>query len=180
MRRPSRFGWMEFLSGILMICLGIFTLRRPDSMFTGFAIAYGILAMITGICDVVFYIKSERYLGFGPVVALISGILGVMVGVVLLAHPGMGTWIVSTLFPLWFIAHCVSRMTHLNLIRLTAGRFCFWLSLILNVLGLILGISMLFEPIFSVVAAATLIAFYLIGSGIASIVLAFSKMGSRW
>lgn len=180
MKKRSGFGWIEFVSGILMILLGIFTLRKPNSMFTGFAIVYGIIAVITGICDIVFYIKSERYIGLGPSLALVAGILGVMTGIALLSHPGVGTWIVSILFPLWFIAHCISRMTHLNVIRIAAGRFYFFFSLVVNILGLVLGVMMFFEPVFSIVAAATIIGVYLIGSGIESIVLAFSRIGSGW
>lgn len=179
MKKRSGFGWVECISGICMLLLGVFTLFNPGDALTGFAFVYGIVAVITGVCDIVFYIKAERYTGFGPVVALISGILSTMAGFILLAHPGTGKWIVSILFPLWFIAHCISRLAHANVIRFTSGTLFYYFSLIVNALGLIMGIVMLFEPVFTWVAAGTIIGIYLIASGVESIVIACSKMGSR-
>ncbi len=180
MKKRSGFGWIEFISGLCMLLLGIFTLFRPQGMFTWLVVIYGISAVITGICDIVFYIKTERYTGFGPVVALISGILSVMAGAVLLAHPDTGKWILSVLFPLWFIAHCISRLAHLDTIRFAAGKTCYYISLVINILGLILGIMMILQPIFTFIVAGTLVGIYLIVSGVEAIIIAFSKMGSGW
>lgn len=180
MKKPSGFGWIEFISGLCMLLLGVFTIFRPQGMFTWFVMIYGLLAVITGICDIVFYIKTERYTGFGPIIALISGILSVMAGAILIAHPGMGKWILSVLFPLWFIAHCISRLTHLNTIRFVAGRVYYYISMVINIFGLVLGILMLLEPMFAFVSASTLVGIYLIAAGIEAVVIAFSKVGSGW
>lgn len=180
MRRRSSFGWIEFVSGFCMLLLGIFTIFRPQGMFTWIAVIYGIIAVITGICDIVFYIKTGQYTGFAPIVALISGILSVMAGTILVSHPGVGKWIITILFPLWFIAHCISRLSHLSTIHFVAGKAYYYFSLTINILGLVLGIMMLFYPIFTIMTAGTLIGIYLIISGAESIVIAFSKMGSGW
>ncbi len=180
MKKRSGFGWMECISGICMIALGFFTFIKPGNIFTGLAVVYGVIAVITGVCDIIFYIKTERYTGFGPAIALVSGILSVMAGMVLLSHPDLGKWIVSVLFPIWFIAHCISGMAHLDIIRLAAGKFCCYFSLIIDILGLILGIALLFRPTVTVIAAGTIIGVYLIVFGTESLVLAFSKMGSDW
>lgn len=180
MRRRSGFGWVEFISGLSMILMGIFTIFRPQGIFTWIAVIYGIIAVVTGICDIIFYIKAERYTGFGPIISLISGILSVMAGTILLAHPGIGKWILSILFPLWFIAHSISRLTHLDTIRFIAGKVYCNLSMATNVLGLLLGVVMLFEPVFTIIASGTLIGIYLIISGVEAVVLAFSEMGAGW
>ena len=77
MKNRSGFGWIGFISGLCMLLLGVFTFIRPESMFTWFTVIYGLIAVITGVCDIVFYIKAERYTGFGPVISLIFGVLGV-------------------------------------------------------------------------------------------------------
>ena len=180
MKKRSGFGWIQFIIGILMIALGIITLIKPDGAITWLVVVYGLMAIITGICDIIFYIKEERYLGFGPVVALISGIFGVMVGSMLLITPATGRFILAFLFPIWFIAHCVSHLSHLEVIRATAGSFYYYFVLVTNILGLILGIMMLFQPIISLLSVGLIIGIYLIILGINSIVIAFSKMGSIW
>ena len=72
MRRRSRYGWLELIEGILLILLGIYTLCNPGGMLRGITFAYGFLAVITGISDIVFYAKTERYIGFGPTIALVN------------------------------------------------------------------------------------------------------------
>ena len=84
MRGRSGFGWSQFIMGVCLVLLGVFTFLRPRSIFTGLATVYGIMAVITGICDIVIYIKEARFTGFGPAVALVSGILSMMTGIALL------------------------------------------------------------------------------------------------
>nr|WP_294530722.1 DUF308 domain-containing protein [uncultured Blautia sp.] len=108
MRRRSGFGWLEFIEGLLLILLGIFTCVRPGSILEGFVVLYGLLAVVTGIGDIVFYVKMERHMGFGPSISLIAGLLSVMAGFMLLVHPDAGKWIIALLVPIWFIAHCIT------------------------------------------------------------------------
>lgn len=180
MRGRSGFGWSQFFMGVCLILLGAFTFLRPRSIFTGIAVLYGIAAVITGICDIVIYIKEERFSGFGPVLSLVSGILSIMTGITLLAYPGVAEWVISLLFPLWFITHCISRLTHLGIIRLLAGRSYYYFSLIVNLIGLVLGFLMLFQPFLAFFTVGYLVAFLLIAFGIDCITMAFTDLGSRW
>ena len=81
-------------------------------------ILYGLLAVVTGIGDLVFYVKMEQHMGFGPSVSLIAGLLSVMAGFMLLVHPDAGKWIIALLVPIWFIAHCISRLMGVYLLLL--------------------------------------------------------------
>lgn len=107
MRDRSSFDWLELIEGILLIALGVLTFMRPDGAITGIVVVYGVMAVIMGIADILLYVRLERYTGFGPVVSLISGILSVMTGLMLLIYPTAGKIILTVLFPIWFIAHCI-------------------------------------------------------------------------
>ncbi len=74
---------------------------------------YGIVAVVIGsIVDIVFYVRTERHSGFGPTVALVTGILGVMSGVMLLAYPTAGRVGVYAGFS--HVVHCtVSPVCHI-------------------------------------------------------------------
>lgn len=180
MRNRSRSSWMKFFLGILLIILGIYSFVRPDNTLTGIVIICGIVAIITGISDIMFYVRIDRYTGFGPAVALVTGVLSVMSGFMLLVYPGTGKWILSLLFPIWFITHCISRLSHLSIIRLTAGDFTYYAALIVNIIGLMLGFMMIVRPYFSLMSAGFIIGFYLILLGIDNIVMALSRMHSEW
>ena len=179
MKRRSGFGWFELISGIVLLLLGGLTVIFPASALTAVVILYGLIAVITGISDIVFYVKTERYTGFGPVLSLISGIFSIMAGVMLLVYPNAGKWVMILLLPIWFIAHCISRLTHLPVIRLTAGNFCCYFALAVNIIGIVLGCLMIVWPSLSLFSAGFLIGAYLILLGADSIVTAVSRIGMQ-
>ena len=75
MKKYSGFVWMELIVGALLILLGIFTFLRPGSLLTGIVAIYGLIAVITGVEDILIFIRLEKYTGLGPYASLISGIL---------------------------------------------------------------------------------------------------------
>lgn len=83
------------------------------------------------------------------------------------------------LFPIWFIMHCISRLTHLPIIRMTAGTGYYYFTLIVNILGLLLGFVMIFNPKISFFSVSYIIGCYLLLIGIDHLVLAVSKLGMR-
>lgn len=180
MKRYSHFGWMELIIGVLLVLLGLFTLLRPGSVLTWLILFYGLLAMFTGVSDIIFYVKTERHMGFGPTISLVSGILSILSGLMLFLYPGVGKWAMAIFFPMWFIAHCISRLSHLNFVRGLAGTGYYMVALVINVIGLLCGCLMLLFPGFSLVTMNYIIGIYLILLGIDSIVLACSKAGTRW
>ena len=158
MKREGGFGWSELIAGILLILLGVFTFARPESMLTGAVVIYGIIAIALGIEDIVVYVRLSRFTGFGPMLSLI-------------------------LMPIWFIAHCVSGLTRVNLVRLIGNSFYYYFTLLLNILGLILGFMMLFSPVLSFLtirAISYLVAVYLVLFGVESVIAAFARRNSDW
>ena len=103
-----------------------------------------------------------------------------MAGVMLLVYPNAGKLILSVLVPLWFLAHCISRLSNLNKIRFFAGEFPYYFTLILNVLGLVLGGLMILNPWISLLSVPLVIGIYLLLLGVDCLILAFSKLGTRY
>ena len=170
MRNRSRFGWIELIEGILLIILGIFSFLRPDSMLSGFVMFFGLIALCIGILDIIFYVRTEEHVGFAPTIALMSGCLSVRAV----------KWAFSLFFPMWFIAHCISRLSQLPMIRVWTVKWHYYFIMIANIVGLFLGIFMLIRPVAALISLSYLIGIDLILLGIDSIILAFSRMGSDW
>lgn len=63
MRKRTEFGWMELILGIILTILGIFTMIRPESMLNSIVICYGIVAAVSGIADIIFYVKDGAAYG---------------------------------------------------------------------------------------------------------------------
>lgn len=168
----------ELIVGLLLILLGIFTFVCPDSMLTGAVVIYGITIIAMGALDIVIYIKLSRFNGFGPMLSLITGILSVMCGVMLLANPNAGKWALTVLLPLWFISHCISGLSRIGLVRLFGSRPYYLFSLILNILGLMMGIFMIFSPALSFLTVrivSYMAAFYMVLFGAESVLAAFAR-----
>lgn len=177
MNRRSSFGWLELLTGIFMILLGILVFAVPNLIMTSMIIFFGIAAIIMGVTDIVLFIQVERYTGFGPILSLITGIISVMSGVVLLIYPKLGAIMLTVLFPIWFIAHCISRLMQVHHIRLVAGDSMYVFTLVVNIIGIVLGFMMLLSPLFTLSAIRCFAGCYLILLGVESILTAVSRMG---
>ncbi len=177
MRRRSGFGWLELIIGILLIALGILAFAEPELALTSMVFVYGIAAVVMGVADILLFVSVERYTGFGPVLSLVSGILSVMSGIMLVAYPRTGVLVLTVLFPIWFIAHCISRFAHLSHIRFIVGRGTYYFILVINIIGLVLGILMLLNPLFTLTTIRCFASIYLILLGVDSVVMAFSNVG---
>lgn len=180
MTRRSGFGWLQLAIGIALIVLGVLALANPDLALNGMVIAYGIAAVVMGVADILLYIRVERYTGLGPILSLISGILSVMSGVMLMLYPRAGVLVLTVLFPIWFIAHCVSRLMHVNHIRYVAGDGVFSFALVVNIVGLILGFLMLLSPHTTLSTLRWFAGIYLVLLGMDGVVTAVSRMGTRY
>lgn len=178
--KRSTLGWVEIVLGILMVGLGIYTMMNPGTAITAIVIAYAIAAIVSGIADFVIYYKLERRGGFGSAMMIISGILNVLVGILLLFNIGAGAWTLSILFPVWFIIHCVARLANLDFVKTFGSRFEYWVTLIANVLGIIFGIIILFNPFAGAVSLVYFVAFYLLVMGLSSIINGFGNVGKAY
>ena len=180
MRSKKTLGWGELALGILLIALGIFSFARPESALAGVTYLYGILALVTGIIDIVFYVKLEQRPGFGPGLSLAGGILSILAGLMILLYPSAGAWALVVLFPIWFIAHCISRLTRLPLVRLAGRSGYYYFTLVLNILGIVLGFIMIVDPLISLFSLGYVIGMYLLILGIDSLVAALDLLDSRY
>ena len=76
---------------------------------------------------------------------------------------------------MWFIAHCISRLSHLDAITSDCGKFVYYVTMAINMIGIVLGIMMVFRPFMAFVSASFIIGTYLILLGIDNVITAFSK-----
>lgn len=175
--KRSTIGWVEIILGILMVVLGIYTLMNPDTAITAIVIVYAIAAIISGIADFVIYYRLEKRGGFGSAMMILAGILNVAVGVLLLFNIGAGAWTLSILFPIWFIFHCIARLANLDYVKAYGSTFEYWVSMIVNVVGVILGFMILFNPFASLLTVVYFVAFYLLFEGFGSLIGGFGNLG---
>ncbi|MDO4197797.1 MAG: DUF308 domain-containing protein [Erysipelotrichaceae bacterium] len=175
MNRKESFNWMEFMAGVICVIVGIYTLSHPKAALSSFAVVYGIMAVINGISDMAFYMQLERSTGFGPMLSMISGIVNIMLGIVLIMFNNITVRMMSIIFPVWFIIHCLGRMLNLNFIKLTEGNKQFYISMAVCIAGIVIGVAMLFHPFGTEKLIGALAGIYLLLVGIGKLLMVFGQ-----
>ena len=69
MSRKTGLGGLELILGIVLVLLGIYSFARPEGALTGAVICYGTVAVVTGVADILFYMKMEQHMGISPTVS---------------------------------------------------------------------------------------------------------------
>ena len=57
MKYEHRYLFVEILEGVLLVMLGVATMLRTEQVLDSLTLIFGILAVITGLADVMFYIR---------------------------------------------------------------------------------------------------------------------------
>lgn len=170
MKNRKVVGWIGLTVGIIMLLFGLYSIMNPSIALGSLVLAIAIIAAVWGVAEIIFYVQLEKRTGMGPPIALVSGIFSIVAGVFLMFNTGAGKVAVTVLFPIWFIAKCISGLANLSFTRFIAGTATYWLSLIVNMLGLFFGIVLLFNPFASFVGAGIVVATYIFIWGISNIV----------
>ncbi len=72
--RRSDIGWFELIVGIILIIFGVVIMASAGRGTYLDRDSVWCLAILSGIGDIVLYVKMEHFTGFGPIVSLVTGI----------------------------------------------------------------------------------------------------------
>lgn len=164
--RKRSFNWGYLLVGILFVAAGILALVNPVGNLEALAVAFAFLAVINGI----WLLVNSR----GSVWRVIGGVLDILIGVFFFANIYLAMAALPYIFAVWFIVDSLVRLATIGITRLL-GTGYFVLSLILNILGVIVGVMLLFSPITSALTLSFWVGFYLLLAGVQALSLSFSR-----
>ena len=160
---------VDLIAGILFILMGIGSFAYPVDATLWLSLLFGILMIVTGISDIVMYSRLSKSGMPGSVVSLISGILCVITGVLVLFNPFVGVFTLMILFPIWFMFHCISRISVVTAMKdsISGGRYA--LALVLNIIGIVLSFILMINPAYSLLSLSWISSIIMIIIGIDSI-----------
>ncbi len=153
----SNYRTMFLFRGIAAVLFGIIALVWPNMTLSILVFVFGLFAVISGITAVVAALRNTEFPGWGWLLA--EGILGVLVGVIALAWPGITALAFLYLLAAWAILTGVFEV-----IVLTA---------LTGVISIIFGILIAAQPSSGLLAVVWLIGVYAILFGIMYIVMYF-------
>ena len=166
--------WSEIIVGIIFLIAAYFAFISPVTTLLSFAILFGLAAIFRGIIAIIGYSDLKKITGQNATLALVIGILEIIVGIVFLFNMGLAVSVLAYTFAFWFIIDSVSGLLNVNRTR-ALGNGAYWFSFIINLLGVVIGISLLFNPITAGLTLSFLVGFYFLLFGIESIVLGIMK-----
>lgn len=168
----SRGAWLalNIITGVLMIVLGAIFLAHPGFalatvlvLIGAFLIVYGVVLALAGL------IGHAEGRGW----AIFTGILGVIVGIIAIAWPGMSALALLYILGAWAIVTGVVDIAGAFVSGLKGGKRV-WL-IIVGVLSVAIGIVFFVYPVSGALAILWLVGIYLIVYGLLRIVDGFTR-----
>ena len=165
------FDFGSLLIGILSLLVGVIALRNPLASLASIVMYYGVFAILKGIVEIVLRNKVRKYHTSGNIL-LFTGIINIIFGLLLVFNVEIGMIVMPMVFAFWFLFDSIMGIFRARPIK-EFSNSKYWLSIILSVLGIILGILLIDNPFASMFTLVSLVGFYFILLGIRYVVDAF-------
>lgn len=170
--RKRGVDWASLILGILFVIAAFIAFRDPVGDLKALVWVFGVFAIIKGIFEIFIRSRLRRVTDNALIFPLIMGIVDIMLGLFFLMNSFAGMVTLGYLFAFWFIFDSIMGLMTANLSRQISNGY-FWFSVIVNVIGILLGIYLLFNPLAALLTLSFLVGFYFLMFGLVRIVYAF-------
>lgn len=161
--------WSILIRGIIAIAIGIILLAWPASTIRVLAYVAGILFLLDGLIETVWSIVLLfRRESFGIIMA--RGIVGLLVGILLLAKTGFALTFVVILLAIWAIVSGFAELIVAFEMPPMSGRSLVGIA---GLISVILGILLLALPLETVYVIIVVFCIFLILGGILRVIYSF-------
>jgi uncharacterized membrane protein HdeD (DUF308 family) len=170
----ARNWWVVALRGAIAILFGVFTILNPAISLAALILLFGAYALVDGVFSVIAAITRRRN---EPrwVALLVSGILGILIGVATALMPGVTALVLLYFIAAWAVVRGIFEIAAaIQLRRVIEGEF--WLILA-GVLSVAFGVLMFLFPGAGAIAVLLWIGVFAVVFGVMLLALAFRLRG---
>lgn len=167
----TRGWWLFLVIGIASLVAGVILVLKPSHSLATLAVVLGIFLLIDGIIELV---ESFGHAVENRGLAAIIGILGIVVGLLLIRHPTHAVSAIGLLIGIWLVAAGALRL--MRVIAFGARPF---LSIVIALLEIAVGIVIISDPHIGYATLAILVGIWLIINGIGTIALGLAIRSVR-
>jgi uncharacterized membrane protein HdeD (DUF308 family) len=169
MSEAARAWWLLLVVGIASAVAGVILVTKPSNSLATLAVIFGIFLLVDGIVEL---IASFGHPAEGRVIAVIVGLLGLVVGIILIRHPTHAVTAIGLLIGIWLIAAGVLRL-------LRAVAVPGLLQAVIAVVEIVVGIVIVSNPHIGYATLAVLTGIWLILNGFGMIGLGLAVRKAR-
>ncbi len=163
--RRLRHWWIFLLRGLVFVITGIYMICSPGSSYAALGFFFGLVIFLAGVAELMHAIRDRDTTNRGW--HLILGIIDILLGLILMAHVGVGIFILRVMVGVWFVFRGVSLFSFSKL----TGRS--WILVVGGVLTILFGLFVIFNPVFGAMTIILWTAIAFIVTGIFNIALSF-------
>jgi uncharacterized membrane protein HdeD (DUF308 family) len=166
----TRKWWVLLIRGLFGILIGMLAFARPGLTALSIVLAWAVFAEADGIAALVL-----AMIGHDPPrsrwALTISGIVGIVAGLVTLAFPASGVIVLLWMVAAWAIGRGAFQVVAaLELRRFVDGE---WLTIAGGILSVLFGVVVIAQPIFGERTLAYLVGVYASAVGLLEVALSF-------
>ena len=155
MREMARAWWLLDVVGVASAVAGVILVTKPSHSLATLAVIVGIFLLIDGLVELV---SSFGHPAEGRAIAVVVGLLGVIVGIILIRHPTHAVNAIGLLIGIWLVAAGVLRL-------LRAVSVPGVLQAVIAVVEIVAGIVIVSDPQIGYATLAVLTGIWLILNG---------------
>lgn len=170
------FDWPLFLSGIIFLIAGFFLIAQPSASLVSIVLIFGVMAIVQGISWLGNFFHYRDYVNGISFLAIVAGVLDILIGLTFITKIYVGAIVIAYLFATWFLIDSIIGIVMSSHLR-SFGRGYFWVSLILDIFGVVVAIMMLFDPLSSLLTLTMLLAIYFVIFGVNNVIVAIAHRG---
>jgi uncharacterized membrane protein HdeD (DUF308 family) len=170
-RGVTRNWWLFLILGVLWILFGTFVLSYNVGSLLALAIFAGVTFIMTGINQILSFGRVE---GGWRWLYLVGGVLSILAGIIAFVWPGRTLLVISVVLA-WFLVF--KGIVDIIAAFSNHGRPWWWMTLILGILELLLGIWAAGYPGRSLIVFVNLVGIYAIFYGFTEVFAAFDLRG---
>lgn len=149
----GKLKWSSLIMGTLLLIVAVIIFSYPVKNFYTLTWLIGLFILINGVIQLLFRRAARALSGSGSGLIVVIGIIDIIFGLLVIFNVGASSTFFIFMFAAWFIVSSIIGLMTISKQSRLKG-----LSIIVNVLGLLLGIILLFNPMMGMILVSTMIA----------------------
>ena len=173
MSRDNRIKWPSLIIGVIFLIIAVFILSFPQENLFVITWLIGLLFIINGFIELLISFNSRRKNSNSSIFIILIGILNIIIGFIIMLNIVTSTTFIVYLFAIWFIIHAILAIFTITQLE-RSSHLLHTISILINVLEIIFGILLLFNPLIAAILISFAISFVFVIIGIANIINALN------